>query len=197
MRTFLGVAGFVLLLTRLLVGHTGSFRELTALREVRTEHDAIQIAKRAISAVSFDAGPESAMKVIKGKLAALDEWTVLTSGGKIMVMIEAKTSKIIGIANMERRYQQYRGIGRTGRLFITSESKARVYLRGLADKLGVPSDASMQKVGWCKDGSVQDGNSTGYLGCVFKDDAGHVIATLSCDVQDGLMTMFSRTVAQP
>jgi hypothetical protein len=100
---------------------------------------------------------------------------------------------VMSYYNNARRRKQYRKEGRTGQQYFLSEAQAKAHIRRLADLLEVPSSTVLTGFVWKKDGQVKDANSAGSVGAVFKDSAGRVVATLSCDPQDGALVEFSRT----
>jgi hypothetical protein len=123
------------------------------------------------------------------------EWDVTTGGHVFALRIDAKTGQLMSFEFHQRREEQYRGLGRTGKQKFSRTEDAKRYIVALAAKLQVPPSAKLTGFDWKKDGAVKDANTAGSVGSVFKDGTGRVVATISCDPQDGALVYFSRSRA--
>lgn len=119
------------------------------------------------------------------------QWEVTTL--TYWVYLDSKSGLITSYVNAKRQDDRYRGKNRTGTRFVGSEQAAKSYLRTVATKLGVPRDSVIANFAIKRDGEGQDSRPMGRFGGVFKTAGGDIIATLSCDLQDGLILVYTRS----
>jgi hypothetical protein len=161
------------------------------------EMSANQIAHRAtaaIAALGRDPGSIAKMWVsLETFVRGERRWDVLTEGKAHLARFDAISGELMSYYFQTRRYDQLKNRGRTGLQYFPNETAAKARIRAIATSLGVPASATMAGFEWKRDGQVKDQNSAGSVGAVFKDNQGRVIATVSCDPQDGVLVCFTRT----
>ncbi|HJP82144.1 MAG TPA: hypothetical protein VJ835_01450 [Fimbriimonadaceae bacterium] len=118
-------------------------------------------------------------------------WNITTPSA--WVHLDSQSGIITSFVDHKRLDDRYRGRNRTGKKFTTVEATAKAHLRAIATKLGVSANTQLTGYKMVGDGIGQDSNPMGYFGCVFKNSAGEVVATLSCDIQDGALLEYSRS----
>lgn len=109
------------------------------------------------------------------------------------IYVHSETGKIISFDNAKRSDDRYRKRGRSGAVFSRDEAVLKAHLEMIAGKFGLPADRIMSKFGIKGDLAVNDADRMGYFGCVFRNEAGKILATLACDIQDGVILEFTRS----
>jgi len=120
-------------------------------------------------------------------------WDCTTSPYDYSFKVSPETGAVMSFYYMSRRQDQYKRKNRTRKQFFNSQPQAKAHLSRLARVLGVPGSARMDRFEWKKDGQVKDANTAGYVGARFVDANGKLLATLTCDPQDGVLVTFSRS----
>jgi hypothetical protein len=158
-------------------------------------HSAAVRAKNFLSLLNISAGDVSQYKGMLtkqyGARSGRRKWLIYTDSTRISV--DSQSGLVTLYVNATRQDDRYRGKGRTGAKFTTSESVAKSHLRTIATRLGVPTSTQMTGYDMKGDGVGNDSNPMGRFGCVFKNSAGEVVATLACDLQDGVVLEYSRS----
>lgn len=112
------------------------------------------------------------------------------SGPLYTFFVNSVTGKVTLFEFSKRVEDQFKGRGRTGAVRFTKEADARQHLLNLARTLGVPANATLSSFTFTGEGHRKEQNAAGYFGAVFKVGS-EVIATISCDMQDGLPTLIT------
>ncbi|MCC6351605.1 MAG: hypothetical protein KJZ62_12280 [Fimbriimonadaceae bacterium] len=122
------------------------------------------------------------------KTTASRKWHL--SGPLYSANVNSVTGKVTLFEYSKRVEDQFKGRGRTGAVRFTKEADARQHLLNLARTLGVPANATLSSFTFTGEGHSKEQNAAGYFGAVFKVGS-EVIATISCDMQDGLPTLIT------
>jgi len=156
---------------------------------------AIESASAFLRALGQSPGRREGMWVSLEQVGAFRDWTVYTEGRSYLVSVHARTGQVMSYHNQARRQAQFRSKPMTGRqpFFFRTERIARDHIALYARLTNVAATAKLDPIVVKRDGEVADASRSGYVGAIYRDAKGNVVATFSFDPKDGVLTDFSRT----
>jgi hypothetical protein len=104
--------------------------------------------------------------------------------------LDPRNGNLISFSNEGRIRDHYLGRGRTGQVAFKNSKERRQYLVKMAIALGMPPSSHITRMIPAAGDNVLDPNRMGGVGIGMLDDKTRLACTLSCDLQDGAVTMF-------
>lgn len=194
-------AKLVLVPTLSVVGMLG-FSQLTFV-SVRSNNSgeisfetAVQRFKADVTALGFTEPRvnENQSRIVRSGFGS--KYALKSESGLWTADVDAVSGRLLSLYNQKRRREQYKGIGRSGVQYFTSEQAAKNHLRMVATKLGMPTEAVFSKLTWKRDGEVKDASTAGSVFANYRIP-GRETFVVGVDPQDGVFVSYVRTVKQP